>query len=77
MIKDNHIDNAQADTSVVARAWVNAWEWVNAYFQAWPKSVTKATRTAGVKDDEGHVVTQLAFSKSPLKELSETAYREK
>ena len=51
--------------------------WLNAHFQGWSKNVRKATKHAETKDTQGQVTVQLAHSNIPLKELSETAYREK
>ena len=71
VIKDVEIESVRRDTAIVARSWLNA------HIRAWRKAILKSPKGAGVKDSNGNVSIQLIHSKSPLKELSETAYREK
>ena len=71
MIHDPQIDAIQADTKIVIKSWLNA------NVQRWGKAVLKATRHAAVKDDSGQQSVVLIHSNVNLKELSETAYREK
>ena len=71
VIKDIQIETVQRDTTAVA------WEWLNCEFQTRSKNVINASRREGKKGASGDIITILTHSKIPLKELSETGYREK
>ena len=70
VLRDGKVPIAVNDMQVVARAWLNS------QIQAWQKNVNITTKRANLKGDDWNIV-QLTHSKSPLKEFSDTAFRER
>ena len=71
VLTDDKIPQVQVDTAGVSRAFLSS------KLHSWSKAVKKNTRHQAIKDENGNLITQLSHSGSPLKEFSETAYREK
>ena len=71
VMTDDTLPQLQIETATVSRSWLSS----NLHSRL--KQVRKNTRHMGIKDDAGNLIIQLAHSGSPIKEFSETAYREK